>query len=40
MRRFVSGSGGEQIEIDAIDFCRTVSGRATGTGLLAQPVAF
>lgn len=35
---YVSGENGEHITIDAIEFCRTLSGRATGTGLLAQEV--
>ncbi len=26
--------------VDAIEFCRIVSGRATGAGLLTQEVAF
>lgn len=35
------GNGrGEQITIDAVEFCRTLSGRATGRGLLAQEVPF
>jgi uncharacterized protein (TIGR03083 family) len=34
------GSDGEQISLDAIEFCRTVSGRAAGTGLLAHAVPF
>jgi uncharacterized protein (TIGR03083 family) len=37
---FVSGQRGEQITIDAVEFCRILSGRATGTGLLAQAVPF
>ncbi|MFZ6005590.1 MAG: maleylpyruvate isomerase family mycothiol-dependent enzyme [Actinomycetota bacterium] len=37
---YVSGDEGEDITVDAIDFCRTLSGRATGTGLLAQAVPF
>lgn len=28
------------IELDAVDFCRTLSGRAEGAGLLATPVPF
>jgi uncharacterized protein (TIGR03083 family) len=35
-----SGSGGESIEMDAVDFCRVLSGRGTGTGLLATAVPF
>lgn len=37
---FVKGSGGEHITIDAVEFCRILSGRATGAGLLSQPVPF
>lgn len=37
---FIEGTGGEKIEIDAIEFCRTLSGRARGTGLLEQEVPF
>lgn len=37
---FSSGEHGEQIAIDAIEFCRTLSGRATGAGLLATQVPF
>jgi hypothetical protein len=33
-------SGGEGVTCDAVEFCRILSGRATGTGLLAQPVPF
>jgi len=34
------GSGGERIEMDAIDFCRILSGRGAGNGLLAVAVPF
>jgi hypothetical protein len=34
------GAGGEAIELDAIEFVRTVSGRETGDGLLAIAVPF
>ncbi len=37
---YTSGSLGEDITIDAVEFCRTVSGRATGSGLLGQQVPF
>jgi hypothetical protein len=38
---FVGGGGrGAVISLDAIEFCRTVSGRATGHGLLTQEVPF
>jgi uncharacterized protein (TIGR03083 family) len=35
---YVSGAGGEQVEIDAIDFCRTLAGRLEGTGVLRHPL--
>ena len=35
---FSQGSGGEHVEIDAIEFVRTVSGRRPGTGVLANPL--
>jgi hypothetical protein len=42
--KFVNGSpsvpAGEEITIDAVEFCRIVSGRASGAGLLTQEVAF
>jgi uncharacterized protein (TIGR03083 family) len=37
---FAAGDGGEHITIDAVEFCRTISGRAEGEGLLAQEVPF
>jgi uncharacterized protein (TIGR03083 family) len=37
---YTSGTGGEEITIDAIEFCRILSGRATGAGLLTQEVPF
>jgi uncharacterized protein (TIGR03083 family) len=37
---FVAGDGGERIEIDAVEFCRVLSGRGSGSGLLAQEVPF
>jgi uncharacterized protein (TIGR03083 family) len=37
---FVAGTGGTNLRIDAVEFCRNLSGRATGTGLLATTVAF
>lgn len=37
---YVSGDNGEHMTIDAVEFCRTLSGRATGTGLLTQGVPF
>ncbi len=35
-----AGDGGELIELDALEFCWTVAGRAKGGGLLATPVPF
>jgi uncharacterized protein (TIGR03083 family) len=35
-----SGSGGEHVELDALEFCWTLSGRAPATGLLATRVPF
>ncbi len=37
---YVAGDGGEHVTIDAVEFCRTLSGRTTGTGLLTQEVPF
>jgi uncharacterized protein (TIGR03083 family) len=37
---YVAGDDGEQLTIDAVEFCRTLSGRTAGTGLLAQEVPF
>ena len=37
---FSQGDGGERIELDAVEFCRILSGRGTGSGLLAQGVPF
>jgi hypothetical protein len=37
---FTQGEGGEQITMDAVDFCRILSGRGTGEGLLQQLVPF
>ena len=38
--RFVGGGGGEEITIDAVDYCRILSGRSSGEGLLTQEVPF
>jgi uncharacterized protein (TIGR03083 family) len=38
--RWSHGRGGEVIEVDAVDFCRTLSGRRDGLGLLAVAVPF
>jgi uncharacterized protein (TIGR03083 family) len=35
-----AGAAGEQLELDAVEFCRQLSGRAAGEGLLAQQVPF
>ncbi len=37
---WASGQSGEAHDMDAIEFCRIVSGRAPGEGLLATPVPF
>lgn len=37
---FASGEGGENITIDAVEFCRILAGRGTGSGLLTQEVPF
>ena len=34
------GSGGERLELDAVEFCRVLSGRAHGQGLLTTRVNF
>lgn len=39
-REYVSGESGEHVTLDAVEFCRTLSGRATGAGLLSQEVPF
>jgi uncharacterized protein (TIGR03083 family) len=35
-----SGSDGEELELDAVEFCRVLSGRGRGPGLLSQQVPF
>ena len=37
---FSGGTGGERWEMDAVDFCRAVSGRDNPTGLLAVEVGY
>lgn len=37
---YQAGDGGEPIHEDALEFCRIVSGRAPGAGLLSTPVPF
>ena len=36
--KFSQGVDGERVEIDALDFIRTLSGRLTGTGVLSHPL--
>jgi uncharacterized protein (TIGR03083 family) len=38
--RWAWGTGGPSFELDAVEFCRIVSGRGSGDGLLATPVPF
>lgn len=38
--RFRQGEDGETIEMDAVEFCRVLSGRAEGEGLLATRILF
>ena len=38
--RWSSGAGGATMTLDAVAFCRVLSGRAAGDGLLAQQVPF
>jgi len=33
-------SRGPELEFDAVEFCRVLSGRGNGTGLLAEQVPF
>lgn len=35
-----AGEDGEELELDAVQFCRLLSGRGTGSGLLATAVPF
>jgi hypothetical protein len=37
---FTHGDGGEELTLDAVEFCRTLAGRLPGEGLLAQEVPF
>jgi uncharacterized protein (TIGR03083 family) len=37
---YVAGNAGDDITIDAVEFCRVLSGRRPGHGLLAQEVPF
>jgi uncharacterized protein (TIGR03083 family) len=38
--RFSAGSSGADLDLDAVEFCRILSGRAPGSGLLATAVPF
>jgi len=38
--RWAWGTSGPSYELDAVEFCRIVSGRGSGDGLLATPVPF
>ena len=35
-----AGAAGERLDLDAVDFCRILSGRGAGSGLLAEQVPF
>lgn len=37
---FEQGTGGEEVALDAVEFCRILSGRAEGSGLLRTEVPF
>jgi uncharacterized protein (TIGR03083 family) len=37
---YTQGTGGEHHELDAVEFCRILSGRGSGTGLLTKGVPF
>jgi hypothetical protein len=37
---FVQGNDGVELQLDAVEFCRVLSGRGDGDGLLAQEVPF
>jgi uncharacterized protein (TIGR03083 family) len=39
-REYVFGAEGPAYTLDAVEFCRILSGRGSGDGLLAQPVPF
>jgi hypothetical protein len=36
--KFTQGVAGERVEIDALDFIRTLSGRLPGVGVLSNPL--
>jgi uncharacterized protein (TIGR03083 family) len=37
---WAAGEDGEELELDAVEFCRVLSGRGQGSGLLAEQVPF
>lgn len=37
---FVSSGGGDEVRLDAVEFCRVLSGRGVGEGLMKQEVPF
>jgi len=37
---FTAGAGGSELELDAVEFCRTLSGRQSGAALLTTRVPF
>jgi uncharacterized protein (TIGR03083 family) len=37
---WAAGDDGPELELDAVEFCRVLSGRGTGTGLLAEQIPF
>ena len=37
---YIGGSGGDRVTVDAVEFCRILSGRAQAEGLLATSVPF
>ena len=39
-RTYTFGADGPAVTVDAVEFCRILSGRGTGEGLLTQPVPF
>jgi uncharacterized protein (TIGR03083 family) len=37
---YIAGDGGDDLHLDAVDFCRTLSGRERASGLLATRITF
>jgi uncharacterized protein (TIGR03083 family) len=35
---YAAGTGGERVEMDAVEFCRVLAGRVVGTGVLRHPL--